>query len=221
MEDSMLGDGMNIIEMVELFQKNRVPYLSNHILNAPNNHHAIIGQWGRWWIEDTNDLGANRGIFDEAIRCKGRRADIMFLEESADKIFEIKGVAEIENNNNNNENKYSEKLDTLKLYDESTEKFPDLEFAILSTLNKIDENNTALDFFTPLLKEIRNYSKESKLTWIIFMLCQVHHTKEYHEVKVPYDDGSEHTIFGRYEREGAYAIFKEGKELTRINWGFE
>lgn len=212
---------MNIIEMVELFQKNRVPYLRNHILNPPNNHHAIISQWGRWWIEDTNDLGANRGIFDEAIECKGRRADIMFLEQSADKIFEIKGVAEIENNNNDNENKYSDKLDTLKLYDESTEKFPDLEFAILSTLIKVDKNNTAIDFFTPLLKDIRYYSKGSMLTWIIFLLFQVPHTKEYQEVNVPYDDRDERTIFGRYEEKGAYVIFKEGKELTRINWCFE
>ncbi|MCZ7399367.1 MAG: hypothetical protein O8C62_06745 [Candidatus Methanoperedens sp.] len=209
---------MNITEMVELFQKNRVPYLRNHILNPPNNHNAIISQWGRWWIEDTNNLGSNRGIFDEAIECEGRRADIMFLEQSADKIFKIKGVAEIENNINDDEDKYREKLGTLTLYDKSTEKFPDLKFAILSALMVIDKNNTAIDFFTPLLEDIRNHSKDSRLSWIIFLLFKVPYTTEYQEVNTPHKLGSKTTIFGRYMQEGAYAIFKEGKELNRINW---
>lgn len=217
-----LGKGMNITEMVELFQKNRVPYLRNHILNPPNNHNAIISQWGRWWIEDTNDLGSNRGIFDEAIGCEGRRADIMFLEQSADKIFEIKGVAEIENNSNTDDDKYREKLNTLTLYDKSTEKFPDLKFAILSALIVIDKNNTvAKDLFTPLLEDIRNHSKGSRLSWIIFILFQVPPTTEYQQVNIPHKSGYDSTIFGRYMQEGAYAIFKEGKELTRIRWPFQ
>ncbi len=86
---------MDLSKQIELFQKNRISYLQKHILNPPNNHHAIIDQWIRWWIEDTNESSDERGVFDEAKACKGgRHADLMFLEKSYGKdfptIFKIK-----------------------------------------------------------------------------------------------------------------------------------
>lgn len=94
-----MGVSMDIINQLELFQKNRVPYLRKFVLNPPNNHNAIISQWARLWIEDTNDLGGNRGVFDEAIACKDkRRSDIMFLEQSSDKVFVKKKIGQNFNN---------------------------------------------------------------------------------------------------------------------------
>ncbi len=210
---------MDIIDQLELFQKNRVPYLQKYVLNPPNNHNSIISQWARWWIEDTNDSGANRGVFDEAIACKGkRRADIMFLEQYSDKVFEIKGVAEIENNIKDDENKYLEKLETLKLYD--TDKFPNIEFVILSTIMVIDKNNKTLNFFSPLLEKAKDYSKDSSLSWIIYILTVFENHKTPRKFNVPnYIDGYEtYVSYYEYENQGAYAIFQEGKEIKKENW---
>lgn len=212
---------MNITKMIELFQQKRIPYLRNHVLNPPNNHHAIIGQWERWWIEDTNESGVTKGIFDEAIACEGRRhADIMFLKKSPDEIFEIKGVAEIENNIEDDTNKYLYKLETLKRYDEMTDKFPDLEFVILSTIMVIDKNNTYLDFFSPLLKEAKNYSKDSNLSWIIFILKVIKNNKTPREFNIPdYIPNYETYVwYNEYESQGAYVILQNGKELTKVGW---
>lgn len=207
---------MNMIEQLELFQKNRVPYLQKHILNPPNNHHAIINQWVRWWIDDTNDSNATRGIFDEAKACEGgRHADIMFLEKSSDNIFKIKGVAEVENNIRDNPNKFLEKLDTLKIYDESTDKFPDLEFVILSSI-LVNEKNK--EFFSSLLERAIDYSKDSSLSWIIFIIKIYENTKN--EFYIPDYVSNYETYFEKYEygKEGAYIILQEGKELTKTNW---
>lgn len=213
---------MDIKEQIELFQKNRVPYLRKHILNPPNNHHAIIDQWIRWWIEDTNESNAVRGVFDEAIACKGKlRADIMFLEQSSDKVFKIKGVAEIENNINNDADKYLEKLDTLKIYDEMTDKFPDLEFAVLSTIVVADKNNTYLDFFSQLLDEAKKYSKDSSRTWIIYTLIILENRKNPREFHIPDYRNSNcenYYLYNEYNNQGAYVVFQKGKEIKKENW---
>lgn len=212
---------MDIIRQLELFQQKRVPYLRNYVLNPPNNHHTIIDQWARWWIEDTNESNVKRGVFDEAIACKGgkggRRADIMFLEQSPDKIFEIKGVAEIENNIRDNADKYLEKLETLKIYDEMTDKFPNLDFVVLSTIMVGDKNNTYLDFFSPLLKEAKKYSKDSDLSWIIYALIVFENHKTPREFKVPnYIDGYETFVrYYEYHNQAAYVILHEGKEIKK------
>lgn len=211
---------MNLIEMIELFQEKNVPYLSNHVLNPPNNHHTIIGQWARWWIEDTNN-GAKRGIFDEALACKGRRhADIMFLQKANDNIFEIKGVAEIENNIECKQDKYLEKLECLKIYDELEDKFPDLEFVILSTIMGIDKNDEFIDFFTPLLKKVKEYSKESDLYWVIFILEVIDNRRTPREFHAPeyYKNSITYVWFNEYYKEGAYVILKSGEEIAKVNW---
>lgn len=210
----------NISEMIQLFQKNRVPYLRKHILNPPYNHNAIISQWARWWIEDTSE-NAERGVFDEAISCEGkRRADIMFLEKSLDNFFEIKGIAEIENNINDDENKYLEKLETLKIYDEMTEKFPDLKFVILSTIMVIDNKNSYLDYFTELLEETKKYSKDSCIYWIIYIIKIIENRKDPREFNVSdkVKGYPRYAWYHEYENQGAYVILQDGIEIIKENW---
>lgn len=48
-----------------------------------------------------------------------------------------------------------------------------LEFVILSTIVVIDKNNKALDFFSPLLEKAIDYSKDSSLSWIIYVLMNM------------------------------------------------
>lgn len=144
----------------------------------------------------------------------------MFLEKSQNEIFEIKGVAEIENNIEDDTNKYLYKLETLKRYVEMTDKFPDIEFVILNTIMVIDNSNTYLDFFSPLLDEAKNYSKYSNLSWIIFILKISKNNKTPREFKVPdYIPNYETYVwYNEYEKQGAYVILQNGKELTKVGW---
>lgn len=200
---------MDMIEKIELFRQNRLPYIHRHILNPPNNHHSIIGQWERWWNEDTNIYNANRGVFDESITCDGRRADMMFLEESSNS-FEIKGVAEIENSNNIID--ILEKLDTLEKYDNSPKKFPDLEFVILCNAITVEDNK--YNYLLNLLKEARNKSKNSDLFWIIYILKIFNNPEHNMKFNIP-GDSSECL---EYKNQGSYAILQFGKDIKIENY---
>lgn len=202
---------MNIVEQIELFRQKRLPYICAHILNPPNNHHSIIGEWGRWWIEDTNKNNTNRGIFDESIGCEGRRADIMFLEETSDNLFEINGVAEIENNNNTID--VLKKLDTLKIYDELSKKFPDLKFVILCNTITINDDNK--DHLSSILKYAQKKSEDSDLFWIIYIIKIFKNFENHREFNISdsnLDDNFE------YKNQSSYVILQYGKIVKKENY---
>lgn len=210
---------MDIINQLELFQQKRVSYLRNYILNPPRNHNAIISQWARWWIEDTKEEGVERGVFDEATACEsGKRADLMFLEKSSG-IFKIRGVAEIENKGE----KYLEKLETLKEYDDMTVRYPDLKFVILSTIMIIDRNNKTKDYFSPLFEEAKKYSKDSNLSWIIYILrisenCQTPRLCRVPDTSRDPEDYKLDWNYFEYENKGSYVILEKGIEIKNENW---
>src|SRR4030065_964202 len=104
-----------LTEYQELILKSLKRYPFGRILRMKGKcHDALIGEWVNWWLKRKID----GMIFNPARGSKSgsRRyvADLMFLERFIEsEYFEVKGIAEIENN----EEKLSEKTNSLVSYE--------------------------------------------------------------------------------------------------------
>ena len=130
-------------------------------------HDALIGEWVNWWLERKID----GMIFNPARGSKSgsRRyvADLMFLERfKGSEYFEVKGIAEIENN----EEKLSEKTNSLVSYENYSKQgckvYPDLEFAILCYRLDIPNDALAQGIYNRIVEK----SESSDLLWIV---CEI------------------------------------------------
>ena len=138
-------------------------------------HDALIGEWINWWFlqKDTEPMICNPARQSRS----GRRkyiADLLFLERFVEEEhYEVKGVAEIENN----KNKIFEKINSLKSYEDYTRRgnnaYPDLEFAVLCfTLKDID-------YSEKIINKVYSISDRSNLLWIICQINNVSNSEKY------------------------------------------
>lgn len=130
-------------------------------------HDALIGEWINWWLSQN----ASNMIINPARASKSGSqtfyADLLFLEQfEGIEPYEVKGVAEIENN----EEKLMTKIDSLRSYE--THKsgvefdYPNLSFALFCyTLNLPND-----DLTNRIWNRILEVSKDSHLLWVV---CQI------------------------------------------------
>lgn len=177
---------MKIKDMFQRFKYNR---LRNHV-GGLNPHNAVIGEWIRWWVEDSQEPSDNRDrmVIEPPPYVQRRQADILFLEKDprspkAYPRYLVKGVAEIENK----KEKLVDKIDTLRKYERATEEiewedsdgstgtateqqYPDLKFGLLCSI--IYPNTRDVDEVPELRNAIdkaKEYSNDSRMTWIIYV----------------------------------------------------
>jgi hypothetical protein len=130
-------------------------------------HDAIIGEWISWWLnQNINGMICNpaRGSKLGNRRCI---ADLLFLEQfQGFDYYEVKGVAEIENN----ENKFIDKVKSLASYENYVKRgskvYPSLEFAILCHTLNLPNDELAEKIYGRILE----VSEGSNLLWII---CEI------------------------------------------------
>lgn len=220
--------------MLNKFGGSRVPYVSQHFMSPPH-HDALIGQWERWWNEDTIAKKNVRAIQPrEAAYIKKKRgkhihknrriADIMFLEKVNKKEFGIKGIAEIENDRK----KLEEKVETLKSYEgtklSGKTRYPCLRFGVLCTVIKLRhdsqdgfvmDNNVWDTYYAPAIKKMIAYSQKSKMDWIFYALYSVPSSEEKSSIKGQFKDkdGAHDSYFWkrRYYTEGDFLVIRHGK----------
>lgn len=179
----------NIDKMIESFKIER---LCDTIFGF-NPHDAIIGEWIRWWLNDSFvGRKKKRRIINPAIGMAkyGKKmtfADILFAEETRAGFgyFKIVGVAEIENS----ESWFLRKLKNLSYYEQvgvrkNERKFPDLQFALLCT--KVDaeyqDGNAVLSnvhLISNLKRRMRQYSRKSQMCWILYLLRFMKHEDDW------------------------------------------
>jgi len=219
----------DIVRMLNKFTSRRVPYISKYLLKAPT-HEPIIGEWVRWWTEDTRTKGAGE---KRAVLCPGtkatyrsqvRTADILFLEKmSGQASYKIKGVAEIESAYS----KLKNKLQTLKFYEKyrlrGRRPYKDLQFAILSmTLKVKQEIKKSSDInreeirrdLDPIIKKAQELSRNSKLTWVVYVLFSVPNTgKCSYDILAPeyYPDSETYYWREKYGPCAYYVMIDKGK----------
>lgn len=175
-------------------------------------HDVIIGCWANWWLKNTKGTVLNPAskAFKKGSR-KGPIADILFARPSG----KIAGVCEVENT----AAYFQSKATSLKKY-EQCGRFGNLEFVILSTFAWTNEKGgyarvkpksaeDTLGYNKAAIKRVKDYSKKSKLIWVIHILKWVKKFPIEYDFK---EYGSkatrEHSCNGR-----EWLVFYEGKEL--------
>jgi len=130
-------------------------------------HDAIIGEWINWWLTQEGDTRICNPARHSRLGSRRYIADLLFLErfEGYD-YYEVKGVAEIENN----ESKFMDKIKSLASYENYVKKgsavYPNLEFAIFCYTLNLPNDELADRIYETLI----DVSKNSKLLWIA---CEV------------------------------------------------
>lgn len=149
-------------------------------------HEALNGEWINWWLGKTKKSHKRR-IINPAIQASyygNYTADILFCErDNRSKSFKALGVAEVENN----PNKYLYKLKSLNAYifakgKNFEEKFPDLEFVLLSTRQQTDKEGYITDshfkLYEAIKEKIIEYSEKSDVYWIYYQMKLKSHPDE-------------------------------------------
>jgi len=160
-------------------------------------HEAIVGEWIDWWIRmDPKD----HRVVNPAPYVRNRSADILFLRITTENSYYPYGVAEIENNRK----MWSQKLRSLKAYEE---RLGPLRFLLLCTATiqgKVDEAE-----FGKFIQHAVGVSKTSKPKWVVYRLKYVPSKKEKFPIVLKYE------WYYPYVNSGEFFIIKNGKIVQR------
>jgi len=179
-------------------------------------HDALMGMWIDWWFgQKINGIICNpaRGSMSSHRRCI---ADLLFLEQFQNEdYYEVKGVAEIENN----EAKFNDKVSSLSSYEKYTKKgfnaYPDLEFAVfcytLDTPNDVLANQ--------VYDKVLEVSEGSELLWIV---CEIGrsltHGRPDYSIHMPnYVRGYDYFYYDRNFSSVIIYSIRKGKQIQDIS----
>ena len=179
-------------------------------------HDALIGEWINWWLgQNINGMICNpaRGSKLASRRCF---ADILFLEQfKGEEHYEVKGVAEVENN----KNKFIKKIKSLTSYEEYTKRgsvaYPDLEFAIFCYTLATPNDALAQKVYSKILK----VSQRSDLLWIVCEIGKCLSDKETvnYSIHMPnYVKGYNYFFYNRNFDSVILYFIKKAKQIGKI-----
>ncbi len=190
-------------------------------------HEALIGEWVNWWLRKTKK-SSERRIINPAIQASyygNYTADILFCErDNRSKSYKALGVAEVENE----PNKYLYKLKSLNAYifskgKKREQKFPDLEFVLLSTRQKIDKEGNITNFhfnlYEAIKEQIINYSEKSDVYWIYYQMKLKSHPYESPDETFDIDylrDAEKFWYAYSFEDKPDYLIVRKGKLIKEV-----
>jgi hypothetical protein len=179
-------------------------------------HDALIGEWINWWLnQDIDGMICNpaRGSKLGTRRCI---AYLLFLEQfKGFDYYEVKGVAEIENN----EKKVMDKVKSLASYENYVKRgskvYPNLEFAILCYTLNLPNDELAEKIYNRILE----VSEDSSLLWIA---CEVGNSlrsdkeADYSICMPNYAKGADYFSYCRNFSSVVFYGIKNGKQIEDI-----
>lgn len=144
--------------MIKDFKKlpyKRLPYMWGRC------HEALIGFWIDWWFSlNGKKLINNPGRKIQDHNSRWRTADIFFCKHKLNEIYNVVGIAEVENNRS----KWLEKLETLKAYIdtkvEKNKKFPSLDFVLLSVIYDEKPKKITAKSYDAVINKAKDISKK-------------------------------------------------------------
>lgn len=130
-------------------------------------HSALVGRWIDWWLGQKIDGMVCNPARGSRGGCRRYFADLLFLELfQGEDCYEVKGVAEVENNRE----KFTQKIRSLASFEKYTRRgiraYPDMEFAAFCYTIDIPEDVLGQKIYD----EIFDVCEESELLWIV---CEI------------------------------------------------
>ena len=178
-------------------------------------HDALIGEWVNWWLGqkkvDCRICNPARGSKIGSNRCT---ADLLFLERFYDEsYFEVKGVAEVENN----EKKILEKIKSLSSYEKHKKgertAYPDLMFTVLCYTINIPND----EIIEKIYNNVVHISKNSNLLWIVCEIGKSLEEEARHNIHIPnFVRGSDLFFYYRNFASINFYFIRNGKKIGDI-----
>jgi hypothetical protein len=178
-------------------------------------HDALIGELINWWLsQDIDGMICNPA---RGSKSSSRRyfADLLFLEQfQGFDYYEVKGVAEIENN----EEKLTDKIKSLASYENYVKKgskaYPNLQFAVLCYTLNVPNDELAQKIYDAIVE----VSEDSSLLWIVCEIADSLRSEgEPYRIYMPnYVRGYDYFYYTRNFSSVILYTIKKGKQIGDI-----